>query len=155
MPKRDDEKASKREPGDEVLEEDVIVLEDEEGREERFKILFDSLFVGDRQYVVLMPLNDEGEYEPEVVILRVEEMGGGDTTLVTIDDDDEWEEVLKEFEQLDIEENLGDYEIEVVDDEDDDEEDDEDDDEEYDEEETEFDPEDIPKNGRKRRDSGR
>lgn len=93
--------------------QDMIVLEDEDGKEEEFRILFDALFVGDRQYVVLMPVNQENDAEPEIVILRVEEVEGGETTLVTIEDDDEWEEVLKELERLDIEENLGDYEVQV------------------------------------------
>jgi uncharacterized protein YrzB (UPF0473 family) len=90
----------------------VVVLKDEEGREFSFQILFDSLFVGDQQYVVLMPVDQEDSMDPEIVILRVDTLEDGDAVLSTIDDDDEWEEVLKAFEEMDIEENLGEYDIE-------------------------------------------
>ncbi len=96
------------------LESDVVVLSDEEGVESKFRILFDSLFVEDRQYVVLMPVDQEGSAEPEIVILRVDEADDGENVLSTIDDDDEWEEVLEAFEELDVEENLGeDYEVQI------------------------------------------
>lgn len=101
---------------DDESEDDVIVLEDEEGKESRFKILLDSLFVDDKQYVVLMPVEEEDALEPEIVILRVDEGLDGKGVLVTIDSDDEWEEVLKAFEEMDVEGTLGDFEIEVEDD---------------------------------------
>ncbi len=97
-------------------EEDVVVLEDEEGKESKFRILFDSLFVEERQYVVLMPIEQEDSNEPEIVILRVDETDDGESVLSTIDDDDEWEEVLKAFEEMDVEENIGDYDIEIEED---------------------------------------
>lgn len=99
----------------EVDEDEVVVLLDEEGKESRFRILFDSLFVDDRQYVVMMPAEDEGAMEPEIVILRVAEDDKGEGILVTIDSDDEWVEVLKAFEEMDVEEALGDVEIEFDD----------------------------------------
>ena len=92
---------------------DVVVLSDEEGVESQFRILFDSLFVEDRQYVVLMPVDQEGSAEPEIVILRVDETDDGENVLSTIDNDDEWEEVLQAFEEMDVEENLGDYEVQI------------------------------------------
>lgn len=91
---------------------DTIILEDEEGKKEEFKILLDSLFVKDRQYVVLMPVSQEDEAEPEMVILRVEEDEDGEDILYTIDDDLEWEEVLKELEKMDIEASFEDTETE-------------------------------------------
>jgi uncharacterized protein YrzB (UPF0473 family) len=101
----------------EIDENEVVVLLDEEGKESRFRILFDSLFVGDRQYVVMMPADDEDAMEPEIVILRVEEDDKGEGILVTIDSDDEWVEVLKAFEDMDVEDALGDVEIEFDDEE--------------------------------------
>ncbi|HHW25792.1 MAG TPA: DUF1292 domain-containing protein [Firmicutes bacterium] len=103
------------------LDSDVVVLLDEEGNESRFRILFDSLFVGERQYVVMMPADDEDALEPEMVILRVDTDENGEDILVTIDSDDEWVEVLKAFEEMDVEDALGDFEIDF-DDEDDEEE---------------------------------
>lgn len=110
-------KRTRDEVNEELEEEDLIVLEDEQGNEVKFRLVFDSLFIGERQYVVLMPVDENGEYEPELVILRVEEEDG-EISLVTIDDDDEWEEVLEAFEEMELEKNLGDYEIEVEEDED-------------------------------------
>jgi uncharacterized protein YrzB (UPF0473 family) len=89
----------------------VVVLVDEDGKESRFRILFDSLFVEDTQYVVLMPADDEEALEPEIVILRVAENRDGEGILVTIDSDEEWVEVLKAFEEMDVEEALGDVEV--------------------------------------------
>lgn len=99
-------------------DENVVVLQDEEGKESSFKILFDSLFVGDKQYVVLMPVDQEDSLEPEIVILRVDETDDGESILATIDDDDEWEEVLEAFEEMDIQDNLGEYDIDVQEEED-------------------------------------
>lgn len=106
--------------GDQEFEkdDDVLVLRDEEGREASFRILFDALYVGDKQYVVLMPMEQSEELEPEIVILRVDQDEDGESILVSIDDDDEWERVIKAFSEIDIEENIGDYEIEVESDED-------------------------------------
>lgn len=121
LAKKDDRKKS--EAGEEAVsqeESDLVVLQDEDGQESKFKILFDSLFVGEKQYVVLMPVEEEDSQEPEIVILRVDETDDGESVLSTIDNDDEWEEVLKGFEEMDVEENL-DYEIEIEDEEDDEE----------------------------------
>jgi uncharacterized protein YrzB (UPF0473 family) len=111
-------KGKKDVPAEEApeLEDDVVVLLDEEGKESKFKILFSSLFVGEKQYVVLMPLDQEDSAEPEIVILRVDSTEGGEGVLSTIDDDDEWEEVLQAFEETDVEQNLGDYEVEIPED---------------------------------------
>ncbi len=105
---RKDEKIAESE-----IDDDIVVLSDEDGVESRFKILFDALFVDDRQYVVLMPIEQQNSVEPEIVILRVDETDDGENVLSTIDEDDEWEEVLQAFEEMDLEENLGDYEIEI------------------------------------------
>lgn len=94
---------------------EVVVLVDEDGQESRFRILFDALFVEDTQYVVLMPADDEDALEPEIVILRVAENERGEGILVTIDSDEEWVEVLRAFEEMDVEEALGDVEVFVDD----------------------------------------
>lgn len=109
---RDDRKPKDVDEED-IVDDDVIVLADEDGKEVSFRILIDDLFVDDRQYVVLMPVDDEANLEPELVILRVEELGEDDAILATIDDEDEWEEVLAALEE--IEDSFGEYEIEVED----------------------------------------
>ena len=119
MSDRHDRETNNKTDDQDELDEDVVVLTDEEGQEETFRILMDDLFVQDRQYVVLMPIGKEDDFEPEIVILRVEALEEGETTLVTIDNDDEWEDVLRAFEDMDIEGSLSEYEIEFEDDEED------------------------------------
>ncbi len=114
MNDRDGKKKNHQPDEEELLYDDMVVLTDEEGNEEAFRILVDDLFVQDRQYVVLMPVAGDSGPEPEIVILRVETLEEGETTLVTIDDD-EWEDVLRAFEDIDIGDSLGEYEIELED----------------------------------------
>ena len=95
-----------------MAKEDLVVLQDDEGKEISFKILFDALFVGETQYVVLMPVDEEESMEPEIVILRVDAGEDGKDVLATIDSDDEWEEVLKALRNS-ILNQLGDYDFVV------------------------------------------
>jgi len=111
--KKDDRKPNETDDTEESIYDDLIVLTDEEGNEEVFRILIDDLFVEDRQYVVLMPLIEDLEAEAELVILRVESLEEGEATLVTISSDEEWEEILKAFEDLEFIGELEDYEIEI------------------------------------------
>ncbi len=71
--------------------EDVITLLDEDGTEHEFNIV-DVLEVNARRYAILQPL--EGAEDPETaVIFRME-----DDSLVTIEDDAEFEQVRQAFE---------------------------------------------------------
>lgn len=108
---RDDRKTENIE--EEPVYDDLIVLSDEEGNEEQFRILIDDLFVQDRQYIVLVPVEDEDDDEAEIVILRVDVLNEDEVTLSTIDDEDEWEDVIEAFEELDAEGAFGEYDIEV------------------------------------------
>ena len=57
---------------DEELD-NIIVLNDEEGNEVQFEFL-DLVELDDEEYVVLLPVSDEGEEdEGEVVILKLED----------------------------------------------------------------------------------
>lgn len=72
-------------------EEDVITLLDEDGVEHEFSIV-DVLDVGERRYAILQPL--EGGTDPDTaVIFRMEA-----DTLVTIEDDAEFEQVRRAYE---------------------------------------------------------
>ena len=112
MNNKNDKKHDESAP-EELQYNDLIVLTDEEGNEEAFQILIDDLFIEDRQYVVLMPLSDDPDAEAELVILRVESLEDGEATLVTINSDEEWDEILKAFEDLEFDDVFEDYEIEV------------------------------------------
>lgn len=89
---------------------DYIVLTDEEGNEQEFEIL-DTLETDDGRYVAFLPVPEEGEEEPdEVVILRVEPDENGEELLATIDDDEELQHVYELFMQRMEEEEDGEEE---------------------------------------------
>jgi len=80
--------------------DDIIVLIDEDGEEVEFEHI-DTIEMNGNEYVVLAPLGEEDDddrEEEEVVILRVEHSEDGEDTFVTIEDDDELEEVFDEFQ---------------------------------------------------------
>ena len=57
----------------EELENNIVVLNDENGNEVQFEFL-DLVELDDEEYVVLLPVSDEGEEdEGEVVILKLED----------------------------------------------------------------------------------
>lgn len=79
--------------------DDIVVLIDENGDEVEFEHL-DTIEMNGNEYVVLIPLDEESEddqEEEEVVILKVEHNEDGDDSFVTIEDDDELDEVFEEF----------------------------------------------------------
>jgi putative Holliday junction resolvase len=78
-------------------EEQRIILLDEEGEEHHFALV-DVVEVEDKKYAVLLPL--EGE-DDTAVVFRVE-----GESLVTIEDEDEFERVLQALEELEEAEDL-------------------------------------------------
>ena len=57
----------------EELDDNIVVLNDEEGNEVQFEFL-DLVVLDDEEYVVLLPVTEEGEEEEgEVVILKLED----------------------------------------------------------------------------------
>ena len=57
----------------EELDDNIVVLNDEEGKEVQFEFL-DLVELDDEEYVVLLPVTEEGEEEEgEVVILKLED----------------------------------------------------------------------------------
>jgi uncharacterized protein YrzB (UPF0473 family) len=72
-------------------DDDLITLLDEDGVEHEFNLV-QVLEVDQRRYAVLQPLV-EGEEAEAAVIFRME-----DDTLITIEDDDEFERVRQVFE---------------------------------------------------------
>ncbi len=71
---------------DEILNEDeenIISLTDEEGNEVEFELI-DSIDYEDREYLILLPPDDESA---EVVILEVEPHADGSETYITVNDE--------------------------------------------------------------------
>ena len=57
----------------EELDDNIVVLNDEEGNEVQFEFL-DLVELDDEEYVVLLPVTEEGEEEEgELVILKLED----------------------------------------------------------------------------------
>lgn len=72
----------------EEFEDNIIVLNDENGEETRFEFL-DLVELEDEEYVVLLPADENDEEPGEVVILKVEdsEDDGEMESYVSVDDE--------------------------------------------------------------------
>ncbi len=81
--------------------DDIVVLVDENGEEIEFEHL-DTIEMNGNEYVVLTPLEEEGEQndseEEEVIILKIKHNENGDDSFLTIKDDEELDEVFEEFQ---------------------------------------------------------
>jgi len=88
--------------------DDIVVLVDENGEEVEFEHI-DTIEMNGNEYVVLAPLEEEDAEEQddeEVIILKIEHNEDGEDSFVTIEDDDELDEVFNEF-QTRMEEEFG------------------------------------------------
>lgn len=88
---------------DENYEEEldnVVVLNDEDGNEVKFEFL-DLVELDDEEYVVLLPITEEGEEdEGEVVILKVEDSEDDEEeSYVSVDDEDVLNRVFDIFKE--------------------------------------------------------
>jgi uncharacterized protein YrzB (UPF0473 family) len=86
----------------------IVVLVDENGDEVEFEHI-DTIEMNGNEYVVLAPLEEEDadeQEEEEVVILKVEHGEDGEDSFVTIEDDNELDEVFNEFQNR-MEEEFG------------------------------------------------
>lgn len=79
---------------DELFEDDIYILTDEEGNENKFE-LQGSLELDGVTYLALIPID---ETDDEFVILKVETDEDGEEILVTIDDDDEFDKIADIFQ---------------------------------------------------------
>lgn len=82
--------------------DNIIILNDEEGNEVKFEFL-DLIDLEDEEYVVLLPVTDEGEEdEGEVVILKVEDNDDEDSeeeSYVSVEDEDTLNKVFEIFKE--------------------------------------------------------
>ncbi|MEY4479777.1 MAG: hypothetical protein RLZZ267_455 [Bacillota bacterium] len=83
-------------------EEDIIVIPDEDGNEERFEIIMEfDVEARNAKYMLLVPVDtDDAELEEEVIAFRYEESEEGELTLFPIDDEEEWKIVEDTFQTL-------------------------------------------------------
>ena len=81
--------------------DNVVILNDEDGNEVRFEFL-DLVELEDEEYVVLLPVAEEGEEEEgEVVILKVEDVDeeSDEESYVSVDDDETLNKVFEIFKE--------------------------------------------------------
>jgi uncharacterized protein YrzB (UPF0473 family) len=78
-------------------EKEIFQLEDEDGKLVDCELL-EILDVEGSQYYILLPLEDNEE--EEAIILKLAKDEEGNDTLITIEDDEEWEKVADAYEEL-------------------------------------------------------
>ena len=82
--------------------DNIIVLNDEDGNEVKFEFL-DLVELDDEEYVVLLPVAEEGEEEDgEVVILKLEDNDDEDSeedSYVSVEDEDVLNKVFDIFKE--------------------------------------------------------
>ena len=84
----------------EELDDNMIILNDEEGKEVRFEFL-DLIELDNEQYVVLLPAeNKHGEEPGEVVILQVEDTENeNEESYVSVEDEETLNKVFEMFKE--------------------------------------------------------
>lgn len=81
--------------------DNIVVLNDEDGNEVKFEFL-DLVELDDEEYVVLLPMAEEGQEEGEVVILKLEDNDDEDSeeeSYVSVDDDEVLAKVFEIFKE--------------------------------------------------------
>lgn len=79
--------------------DNIIVLNDEEGKEVKFEFL-DLVELDNEEYVVLLPAEEDNEEEGEVVILKVEDTESEEEeSYVSVDDEEVLNKVFEIFKE--------------------------------------------------------
>lgn len=82
--------------------DNIVILNDENGNEVKFEFL-DLVELDDEEYVVLLPVTEEGEEdEGEVVILKVEDNDDEESeeeSYVSVEDEDTLNKVFEIFKE--------------------------------------------------------
>ncbi|MBR1539622.1 MAG: DUF1292 domain-containing protein [Clostridia bacterium] len=84
---------------EENLDENIIILNDDEGNEVKFEFL-DLIKYEEEDYVVLLPVPEGDEEDNEVVILKLEETDSEDEeSYVSVDDEETLSAVFDIFKE--------------------------------------------------------
>lgn len=82
--------------------DNIVILNDEDGNEVKFEFL-DLVELDNEEYVVLLPVTEDGEEEEgEVVILKIEDSDDDDSdeeSYVSIDDEEVLNKVFEIFKE--------------------------------------------------------
>lgn len=79
-----------------IILNQIITLLDELGNKVDFELIA-TFGLDDMEYVALIPVNDE---EPLTYLLRIDYDENGDLVFVTIDDKEEFDDVVKTYEEI-------------------------------------------------------
>ena len=85
----------------EFKDRDTMTLDLDDGG--KLECLVLNVFpVNNREYIALLPMNDEGhvEEDAQIFLYRFEELGDDEVNLETIEDDDEFELVSDYFDEM-------------------------------------------------------
>ena len=83
----------------EELEDNIIVLNDEEGNEHKFEFL-DLIEYEGEEYVVLLPTEEEEEDADEVVILKLEDTDSEDEeSYASVEDEEVLNKIFEIFKE--------------------------------------------------------
>ena len=85
----------------EFKDRDTMTLDLDDGG--RLECIVLNVFpVNNREYIALLPMNDEGHVEDDeqIFLYRFEELGDDEVNLETIEDDDEFELVSDYFDEM-------------------------------------------------------
>ena len=84
----------------EEMDDNIVILNDEEGKEIRFEFL-DLIELDNEQYVVLLPAEDKHGEEPgEVVILQVEDTDDeNEESYISVEDEETLNKVFEMFKE--------------------------------------------------------
>ena len=85
------------------MEENIIMLEDENGNQIEFAVIDVYEFEGET-YFALLEVLDEGDENDEVLIMKVDETNEDDPQLIPVEDEEEIERAFEEFLRRDEEE---------------------------------------------------
>ena len=80
---------------------EIYTLTDEDGNEIQFEVIGDAELNG-QHYFAMIPVDDQPKEEDvyEYVILKAEKDENGEDVLVTVDDEDEFEDVADYFDDM-------------------------------------------------------
>ena len=78
------------------MEENIIMLEDEQGNQIEFEVIDVYEFMGNTYFALLEKL-DEGEENDEVLIMKVDDTDDENPELMMVEDEKELQEAFEEF----------------------------------------------------------
>ena len=85
---------------DEIFESEIYTLTDDNGVESDFELIGTVEVEGVTYYALIPYTEDEDAEVDEYIVLRGEKDENGEDTLVTVDDDDEFDDIADYFDDM-------------------------------------------------------